>query len=418
MNIWHLSESDLLGGAARAAYRIHRALRAAGVDSRMHVMRARSGDPSVRGATTKLEKLVHLGRTEFEPLLMRLMQTANPVQHSAAVLPSHWPDRIARSDATLVHLHWMGSMMLSVADIARVRRPLIWTLHDMWAFCGAEHYATDERWQTGYTAGNRPAGETGLDLNRWTWNRKRHHWTRPIQIVTPSGWLADCVRQSALMADWPVEVVPNALDTETWSPINPQTARHLLGLPPTGPLLLFGAYDGAVDPRKGFDLLAEAFARLRGRVPDLRLMVIGQTEPEAASDLGYPIHYCGQLNDDLSLRVIYSAADAMLIPSRQDNLPNSGVESLACGTPVIAFDIGGLPDIVAHKQTGWLARPFDTEDLAQGIRWVLGDNERQTRLRVQSRAKAVSRFSSPVVTGQYRAIYERMIEQVRQEVVL
>lgn len=413
MNIWHLSESDLLGGAARAAYRIHRALHAAGVDSRMHVARARSGDPRVRGATTKLEKLVHLGRLEFEPLLMRLMQTANPVQHSAAVLPSQWPDRIARSDADLVHLHWMGSMMLSVADIALVRRPLIWTLHDMWAFCGAEHYATDERWQTGYTADNRPAGETGLDLNRWTWNRKRRHWKRPIQIVTPSRWLADCVRQSALMADWPVEVIPNALDTEAWSPINPQTARHLLGLPSTGPLLLFGAYDGAADPRKGFDLLAKALARLRGQAPAPRLIVIGQTEPEAAPDLGYPIHYCGQLNDDLSLRVIYSAADAMLIPSRQDNLPNSGVESLACGTPVIAFNIGGLPDIVDHKQTGWLARPFDTEDLAQGIRWVLGDNERQTHLRVQARAKAVSCFSSSVVTGQYQTIYERLIEQFR-----
>lgn len=409
MNIWHLSESDLLGGAARAAYRIHRALRAAGVDSRMQLMRARSGDPSVRGATTKLEKLAHLGRSELEPLLMRLMRTANPVQHSAAVLPSRWPARIARSDADLVHLHWMGSMMLSVADIARIRRPVVWTLHDMWAFCGTEHYATDDRWQTGYTAGNRPAGEAGPDLNRWTWNRKRRHWTRPIQIVTPSRWLADCVRQSALMADWPVEVIPNALDTGVWSPIDPLTARHLLGLPPTAPLLLFGAYDGAVDPRKGFDLLAGALARLRGQVPDLRLMVIGQAEPANAPDLGFPVHYCGRLNDDLSLRVLYSAADAMLVPSRQEAFGQTASEAHACGTPVIAFDTGGLPDIVTHKQTGWLARPFDTGDLAEGIRWVLADPGRHARLREQAHAEAVRRFACPVVAGRYRALYERVI---------
>jgi glycosyltransferase involved in cell wall biosynthesis len=232
-----------------------------------------------------------------------------------------------------------------------------------------------------------------------------------MQIVTPSRWLADCARQSALMSDWPVEVIPNALDTEAWSPIEPRTARYLLGLPPAAPLLLFGAYGGAVDPRKGFDLLADALARLRGQVPDLRLLVIGQAEPEEVPDLGFPVHYGGRLSDDLSLRVIYSAADAMLIPSRQDNLPNTGVEAHACGTPVIAFDIGGLPDIVTHEQTGWLARPFDPEDLAQGIRWVLTDAERHARLCEQARAEAVRRFAYPVVAQRYRALYAQAIEQ-------
>lgn len=408
MKIWHLSESDLLGGAARAAYRIHRALRAAGVDSWMQVMRSRSGDPTVRGATTKLEKLVHLGRSELEPLLMRLMRTANPVQHSAAVLPSRWPARIARSDTDLVHLHWMGSAMLSVADIGRVCRPIVWTLHDMWAFCGAEHYATDDRWQTGYTASNRPTGETGLDINRWTWKRKRRHWTRPIQMVTPSRWLANCTRKSKLMADWPVEVIPNAVDTEIWSPIEPQTARYLLGLPPTGPLLLFGAYDGTVDPRKGFDLLVEALARLRGQVPDLRLMVIGQAEPATAKDLGFPVHYYGRLNDELSLRVIYSAADTMLVPSRQEAFGQTASEAIACGTPVVAFNIGGLPDIIDHQHNGYLAEPFNIQDLVEGIKWIL-DNGEKTNLRINARQKAVKQFSYSVVANKYRNIYEETL---------
>jgi glycosyltransferase involved in cell wall biosynthesis len=211
------------------------------------------------------------------------------------------------------------------------------------------------------------------------------------------------------MADWPVEVIPNALDTEAWSPIELLTAHHLLGLPPTGPLLLFGAYDGAVDSRKGFDPLAGALAWLRGQLPDLRLMVIGEAEPENASDLGFPVHYCGRLNDDLSLRVIYSAADAMLVPSRQEAFGQTASEAHACGMPVIAFDIGGLPDIVTHQKTGWLARPFDTVDLAEGTRWVLADAERHVRLRAQARAEAVRRFAYPVVAGWYRALYERVI---------
>lgn len=196
-------------------------------------------------------------------------------------------------------------------------------------------------------------GESGPDLNRWTWNRKRRHRTRPIQLVTPSRWLVHCVRQSALMGDWPVEVIPNALDAEVWSPIEPLTARHLLRLPPTAPLLLFGAYDGTVDLRKGFDLLAGALDRLRGRLPGLQLMVFGQAEPRQAPDLGFPVHYVGRLYDDLSLRILYSAADAMLIPSRQDNLPNIGVE-------------------------------------------------------------AVRRFAYPIVAGQYRELYEQVIGQGRR----
>ena len=117
--------------------------------------------------------------------------------------------------------------MLSIADISRIRRPIVWTLHDMWAFCGAEHYATDRRWSFGYRRDNRPDDERGFDLNRNTWLRKRKHWTRPLQIVCPSKWLADCVVSSALMSDWPLAVVPNPIDTDVWQPIDRRLARHL-----------------------------------------------------------------------------------------------------------------------------------------------------------------------------------------------
>ena len=413
MNIWHLSESDLLGGAARAAYRIHRALRAAGVDSRMQVMRARSGDPTVRGATTKLEKLVHLGRSELEAAMIRLMRTANAVQHSAAILPSRWPARIARSDANLVHLHWMGSVMLAVADIARIRRPIVWTLHDMWAFCGAEHLAWDNRWREGYRRDNRPLHESGFDLNRWTWQRKRKHWQRQMHIVTPSNWLAGCVRASALMRDWPVSVVANPLDTERWQPVKQELARELLGLPADVPLLAFGSYGANAAHHKGFDLLLGAIKQLRDdpRALGLELVIFGQHAPQSPPSLGFPIHYTGHLHDDLSLRALYSAADAMVIPSRQDNLPNTGVEAHACGTPVVAFDIGGLPDIVEHQRTGYLARAFEVDDLANGILWVLANTERAT-LRQQARQRAVERFAYPVVAEQYRRLYEQVLAPV------
>ncbi len=406
MKVIHFNNSDIHGGAARAAYRIHHALRDTGVDSRMWVNIAATDDWTVQGSNGKWDKALCQIRPQAGALLRKVLRTENPIIHSPAVFPSKWMKRLSTSDVDVAHLHWVQGEMLSVADIGRLRKPVVWTLHDMWAFCGAEHYTEEFRWREGYRPDNRPAYESGFDLNRWTWARKIKHWQRPLHIVTPSRWLANCVQQSALMRDWPVSVVPNCLDTDRWQPLEKNLARQLLGLPRDVPLLLFGAMGGGNDPRKGFDLLLKALAHLRGQMQDLELVVFGQLQPKTPPDVGFPIHYTGHLHDDLSLRALYSAADALVIPSRQDNLPNTGVESLACGTPVVAFDVCGLPDIVEHQKTGYLATPFDTEDLARGIQWVIADRSFQQKLRQQSRAYAVNHFSNASVASKYKAVYE------------
>lgn len=410
MKIIQLNYSDISGGAARAAYRIHHCLRAAGIDSHLWVEHALAGDWTVERPTSKRAKLATALRSRLGGQLRHLLKTSNSIIHSPAILPSHWPARIDASDADVVHLHWIAGEMLSIADIGRIRKPLVWTLHDMWAFCGAEHYTDDERWRNGYQRDNRPPHESGFDLNRWTWARKRKHWRRPIHIVTPSRWLADCARASPLMREWPVSVVPNPLDTDRWRPLEQRLARELLQLPTDVPLVLFGAMGGGRDPRKGFDLLMQALTVLRGEsvAKGLELVVFGQRAPRYAPDLGFPIHYSGHLHDDLSLRALYSAADVLVVPSRQDNLPNTGVEAQACGTPVVAFDIGGLPDIIEHQVTGYLARAFDIHELVAGIEWVLGNSE-QANLRGRSRRRAIERFSCPLVSRQYHGIYEMAV---------
>jgi glycosyltransferase involved in cell wall biosynthesis len=405
VKVIQLNYSDINGGAARAAYRIHHALRQAGVDSRMCVDAATAGDWTVQGPATKLRKgLAKLRPTLGSSVFKPVFKTGNPIIHSPAILPSGRVGALNNSDAEVLHLHWVQGEMLSIAEIGRLRKPAVWTLHDMWAFCGAEHYTEEFRWREGYRKGNRPGYESGIDLNRWTWERKRKHWQQPMHIVTPSHWLAKCVRESALMRDWPVSVIPNPIDTERWQPLEQALARELLGLPKDVPLLLFGAIGGGQDPRKGFDLLQAALHHQRGEIPELQLVVFGQLRPKDPPDLGFPIHYTGYLHDDLSLRALYSAADAFVLPSRQDNLPNTGVESLACGTPVVAFDTCGLPDIVTHKETGYLARAFDAVDLARGIQWVL-EHPSKERLRDHARAVAVAEFSYPTVAAQYRATY-------------
>jgi len=377
----------------------------------MWVNEALGGDWTVEGPRTELEELKNKMRPCFVAPLVRLLKTENKVIHSPSVLPSRWVVRLNSSDVDIANLHWVQDEMLSIEDIGQIKKPLVWTLHDMYAFCGAEHYTTDYRWRDGYLRDNRPTHESGFDLNRWVWKRKFKRWKRPVHIITPSKWLEYQTRKSALMRNWPVTTIPNPIDTDQWKPVDKNLARDALNLPSGVPLLLFGAMGGSTDPRKGFHYLLKALEYLQKdpRAKGLRLVVLGQREPRFRLNLGFPIHYTGHLRDDFSLRAVYSAVDVMSIPSLQDNLPNTGVEALACATPVVAFHTCGLPDIVSHKQNGYLAKPFDTVELAHGIGWVL-DQRESGRLSRQARATAELRFAAPVVAKQYIAVYEAVKE--------
>lgn len=414
MRILHINHSDLIGGAARAAHRIHTSQVRAGMDSTMRVIDKVGDDVRVTGGWPKgVGGIQNAIRGRLARRVVRRFRTENPVLHSAA-----WPDtglgrELATADVDILNLHWLGLATLSVAEIGRLTKPVVWTLHDMWAFCGAEHYTDDKpdcRFRRGYRLGNVSGGERGNDLNRRVWARKRKYWRLPMHIVCPSHWLARCARESALFSGWPITVIPYPIDSGVWRPVPRRVAREALGLDLAAQIVLMGAPGGLADPRKGGDLVLEALSRLveRSQAPD-QLLVFGQSAVAAQGSVPLPTRFLGSLGDDLSLALAYSAADVFVLPSRQDNLPNTGIESLACGTPVVAFDVGGLPDIIDHRRTGWLARPFDTEDLAAGIAWVLAEGERTERLGSAAREAATQRFSEALVAAQYLDLYERVV---------
>ena len=413
------SHSDSVGGGPRAAYRIHSALREAGIHSTMYVNQAALGDWTVKGPATTLAKLQAKLYSGLGGVLGRLIKTNRATHHSFACLPTSWASKINTSNTDVVHLHWVNGEMLSIADLGKIRKPIVWTLHDMWAFSGAEHYQSDEhdaRWRKGYFKHNRISGESGFDWNRWVWQRKQKHWqalaNKRIHIVTPSRWLTQCAAESALMKNWQVHVVPNPLNTDIWQPADKSTARALLHLPQAKPLLLFGAIGGSVDPRKGFDLLLQALAALKTATPDLQLLVFGQEAPEGEiNPYGIPSHYFGHVQDDALLQLLYSAADVMVVPSRQESFGQTASEALACGLPVAAFASTGLVDVVDHKVTGYLAKPFDTEELAFGIQWILENQQDSAKLRYAARQRAVDLFSYPVIAKQYQAVYQQAIDQ-------
>lgn len=410
MKILHLSTSDIEGGAARAAYRLHRGLQAAGATSQMLVRAKLSSDKTILADRSPLTKL--------GPATSGLPLRFYP-RHERSLFSSQWfPDAIAPKvralNPDIVHLHWICNGFLQVETLAKLHKPLVWTLHDMWTFTGGCHYSGDcDRYTQSCGACPQLQSQQSWDLSHWVHQRKAKSWKDlNLTLVSPSQWLADCGRSSPLFQNCRIEVIPHGLDLCSYRPIDPEIARQLLNLPTDKQLVLFGASPGTTgDKRKGFHLLQPALQYLNqsGWQEHLELVVFGGTQPENPIDLGFQTHYLGQFHDDLALALVYSAADVMVVPSVQEAFGQTASEALACGTPVVAFNATGLSDIVAHQQTGYLAKPFAIEDLAQGIAWVLENPERHQKLRCNAREKAEQEFSLELQAKRYCALFEEIL---------
>jgi len=368
MKVLLVNHSDVNGGAARAANRLLMALRQHDAidDARMLVSIKESRCDWIEGPTSAVAVKLAKAQSRLSRWGNLLYRSDNPGTHSPLSLVSNLSERINASDADVVHLHWINNGTLSIPDIGRINKPLVWTFHDMWPFCGAEHYTPSTRWAEGYLPGTRGSGESGPDLNRLTWRSKKRHWKRPIHVIAPSTWMAECVRQSPLMRHWPVDVIPNAIDLDRWHPMPQDEARLALGIPLGVKVVMFGALDNK-DPRKGFDLLMTAQSHLAVTAPDIVMLTVGAPPASMGQRQGLKHISLGRITDDETMRQAYCASDVFVISSRQDNLPNTALESLACGTPLVAFGIGGLSDIVSDKTLGDLVAPFDACALARAI---------------------------------------------------
>lgn len=409
-----LNTSDIEGGAARAAYRLHKGLQSIDLDSQMLVQTKSSDDHTVIGPQTKIQKVFGMIRPTLDSLFVQLYPKRDNVLFSPAVLPNNnLVTKVKRLDSDVINLHWIAKGMLNPKTLKHFNKPLVWTLHDMWPFTGGCHYDSGcGRYQE--ACGKCPILKTSkkIDMSHWIWKRKENAWKElDIVIVTPSHWLADCAKNSSLFHDFRIEVIPNGLDLNRFKPFDKHTAREILLLPQDKKLILFGAVNSTSDKRKGFQHLQSAMKNIymNGWGNNFEVVVFGSSEPINSLELGLKIHYLGHLPGDIALSLLYAAADVMVVPSTQENLANIVMESLSCGTPCVAFNIGGMPDMIEHKHTGYLASPFDTEDLAKGIIWVLEDDERWKVLSLQARRKVENEFDIQTVAKKYADLYEEIV---------
>ena len=408
-----LSTYDIQGGAARAAYRLHQGLLEVGMSSHLLVQRKTSDDAQVIAPRSKLKKTIAFLRPGIDGLPLAQYRQRTNDRFSLGWLLENRVKQIDLIQPDIVNLHWMGSGFLRLESLRNIRQPIVWTMHDMWAFTGGCHYTDGcDRYLKRCGCCPQLGSQSKRDFSAWNWKRRERLFKAlKLTIVAPSQWLTDCAKQSPLLNHCRVERIPYGLDLTTYQAQNKAWVRSLLKLPLDKPLILFGASDATSDRRKGFHLLTEALQKLRKMEWEMMPEIVIFGASHGALDCGFPVHYLGVLQDDVTLALAYSVADVFVAPSIQDNLPNTVLESIACETPVVAFAIGGMPDLIESGQTGYLAQPFDTDDLARGIRWVLTTDK---PLGKQARAIAEQRFGLTKQAVAYRDLFESLLDDHHQ----
>lgn len=412
LKILHVNTHDTQGGASRAACRLVRALLNSGVDCQLVVQNRRGDEPFVQGGATKLSRLM----AEVRPYADRLPLLLYPERSDSPYHCQWCPEKtyrvVKKMGVDIVHLHWICGGFVQIESIGKIDKPMVWTLHDMWPFTGGCHFSGSCSKYIDH-CGSCPqlVSRRDRDLSRWVVRRKEKGWKdAKLHIVAPSRWLADKARASKLFRHRQIVVIPNCIDSNRFKPIDRSVARAILGLPHDKKLIMFSAMNFRSDPRKGFPLLLDSLTELRRGDPelDLEIVLVGQSEPREPLAMGYPTHYMGRLHDDVALALTYASADVFVTPSTEDNLPNTVMEAMACGTPCVAFEIGGMPDLIDHQRNGFLATPFRTDKLAQGIHWVLAGKERNRELSDQARGKVMRAFDEPVVAARYATLYQEV----------
>jgi glycosyltransferase involved in cell wall biosynthesis len=426
LKVVHLATTDF-GGAGRAAYRLHRGLLASGVDSTMLVVTRKSSDPSVRVLRSGQPGAPADCPQQFPPNA----DYARRVMEHWSALVADYPQRDPGMDnfsddlseiplecsreireADIVNLHWVSGIF-NCFNAARALRgkKIVWTMHDMNPFTGGCHYAGE---CTGYlrSCGSCPmlGSRDESDISRTIWQLKQYGYGKlDLHPVAPSRWLAGAAQRSSLFSRFQVRVIPNGFPTDLYAPTpGRQELRESFGIPPGAKVVLFGAESLLIE-RKGFAYLLQA---LKGMATQgIVLAFFGRLPEQVQLALDLPLVNLGFVEDEAALAARYAMADLFVIPSLEDNLPNTVVEAMLCGVPVAGFDIGGIPDMVEHLRTGYLAPPRNVSALIDGINWCLFHPE-AAGAGARGRARALERYSLQVQAANYGALYRELLAAV------
>lgn len=422
MKVTLINSFDAGGGAPAACVRLLKALNLKQVDVLLLVKQKKTAEPLVHEIS---DGLVGRLKTKFDFLYERLpfiwfKAKARELRFgfSTAVAGTDITRQATVKNADIIHLHWTNSGYLSINNIRQLfetGKPIVWTLHDMWAFTGGCHYAGDcDHFLN--ECGNcwmlRNAGDNDISHKGWLRKAFMYKAAQNIVFVACSRWLADVAKTSSLLKDFRVEAIPNPIDTTIFSPGDKAASRKKWSINPGAKVILFGAAN-ILDRRKGLTYLVEALGDLKANyndIEDIEIVIFGKNKSFDVNLLPFKVYEMNIITSQQDMASLYSAADVYVTPAIEDNLPNTVMEALACGTPVVAFNTGGIPDMVDHLQNGYLAQFKSGIDFAKGINYVLNSGN-GNRLAANARKKVLDNFTNEIVAEKYIAVYNSILKK-------
>lgn len=403
LRVLHINGLNLNTGAARGVYWLHKALMKQGVESRILISETDTNESEIQAlARDYIETIKWKLRIRLEDIPKKIYYTSQkPLIFSTGLfgfpITKHpWYDW-----ADIINLHWTNNATVSLSETSRIRKPLVWTMRDMWLMTGGCHCSLEcEKYKEG--CGQCPQlGSLGWDISKWIVQRKKRLLPAKLNLVTLSTWQKESAQTSIALQGYNINVIPNCIDTDIFYPIPKELARKALKLPLNVPIVLSGSLGD--EPWKGWDKFIQAVSFL----PDNVQIVLfgGNLSIQGRINL---IHY-GLIKNDNILRNLYSAADIYLFTSIQEALGKTVIEAMACGTPVVAFDATGPKDIIKNYENGLKVTPFQSEELAKGVQFLLDNEPLRLKMGRMARETVLREYSFETVAKQYILLYKSIV---------
>lgn len=420
MKVLLINTSERGGGAAVACNRLMRALnKLDGVEANMLVRDRSTLDSHVLSVNTSFYNcLLNYGRFCLERLKIFLCNGFSRKTLFAVSTATTGVNISARpevKEADLIHLHWINQGMLSlkgIQELLKLGKPIVWTMHDMWVFTGICHYAgTCENFKKNCGQCIFLSSKFTKDLSMHIFQRKQRLDYSAIHFIACSEWLKGIAGDSKLLGDGQVISIPNPIDSIAFAPVSKEQARVRFNLPIDKKLILFGAAKIA-DSRKGLYYFCEAMKMFMAHYPglckDVELLFLGGKGEDYLQKFEMKVHNIGYLSKQEDIVTLYNVADVFVIPSLEDNLPNTIMEALACGTPVVGFRTGGIPEMVTHLENGYIADYKNSTDLMRGIYWVLFEADYKI-VSQKARQKVVENYTEEIIAQKYYNLYNQLL---------
>ena len=410
MRVLIVNTSERTGGAAVAANRLMEALNNNGVKAKMLVRDKETDHLTVAGLPSSWRHQWNFLWERFVIWLHLHLRREHLFEIDIANAGTDITNLPEVQEADVIHLHWVNQGMLSLKGIRKILtsgKPVVWTMHDIWPATAVCHYSRGcEQY---HSQCNKCPLLPGDSLAKQVWNRKEQLLGgQRITYVCCSNWLADEARKSALLKEQRIVSIPNAIDTRLFRPLDKQQARQTMELPIDRRIILFVS-QRVTDPRKGISYFVEAVRRLVQQYPEMKentgVAILGGHAEEVASQLALPSYPLGYVSNPSRIVSVYNAADVFVLPSLEDNLPNTIMEAMACGVPCVGFRVGGIPEMIRHQENGYVAKECDADDLAQGIRYVLADADYET-LSHECLHQVAQKYSQQSVANRYIEEYQ------------